>query len=76
MVDTVIFLNACFTYYMPSPQLGNFLLARLLRRKGNTRLRRRFGKWYGLPATARSHIVYTSLYTMITIAKNPVLAEV
>jgi hypothetical protein len=48
MADTVIFLNACFTY-MPSPELGNFLVARLLRRKGNIRLRRRFG---------RLHILY------------------
>jgi hypothetical protein len=66
MADTVIFLNACFTY-MPSPELGNFLLARLLRRKGNIRLRRRFGRlpkgqWqsqsHGVPAKARSHILY------------------
>jgi len=83
MADTVIFLNACFTY-MPSPELGNFLLARLLRRKGNIRLRRRFGRlpkgqWQsqsqGVPAGGDRIYFMTNLYTMSTIAKNPVLAE-
>ncbi|WP_143172782.1 hypothetical protein [Scytonema sp. HK-05] len=65
MTDTVIFLNACFTY-MSLPEVGNFLLARLLRRKGNTPSGWRFARW---------HILYTNLYTMITTAKNLVLAK-
>lgn len=74
MADTVIFLNACFTY-MPSAELGNFLLARLLRRKGNIRLRRRFGRLHGVSAGGDRIYFMTNLYTMSTIAKNPVVPK-